>query len=207
MKDLVNGKKKYIKDHQCRHLQVPQYKSLKVQFLYDFIGQYPETFPYYPDESEIHKLPKQWIVNVAYSILGSTFSAWVKEQIDERNARVAEKGDLMIEMDPEVHAAFMDSTAISLHKGASANMLKVGSKRRRTHAQVKADKEEALLREQTLQTKLARLAEAEAKLADYDRLAIENMQAKEVIQQLNNEGMVDFNEDGSISPSKKKQQL
>ena len=38
MKDLVNGKKKFLKDHQCRHLQVPQYKSLKVQFLYDFIG-------------------------------------------------------------------------------------------------------------------------------------------------------------------------
>ena len=36
---------------------------------------------------------------------------------------------------------------------------------------------------------------------------MENQQAKEVIQQLNNEGMVDFNEDGSISPSKKKQQL
>ena len=121
-----------------------------MQFLYNFIGQYPETFAFYPDESEIYKLPKQWIANVAYSILGETFSQWVKEQIDERNARVAEKGDLMIEMDPDVHAAFMDSTAISLHKGASANMLKVGSKRRRTHAQVKADKEEALLKEQTI---------------------------------------------------------
>ena len=142
---------------------------------------------------------------MAYSILGDTFSQWVKRQIDERNARVAEKGDLMIEMDPEVHAAFQESTAISLHKGASANMLKVGSKRRRTHAQVKADKEEALLKEQDFQAKIARLAEAEERLADYDRLAMENQQAKEVIQQLNNEGMVDFNEDGSISPSKKKQ--
>ena len=84
-------------------------------------------------------------------------------------------------------------------------MLKVGSKRRRTHAQVKADKEEALLKEQDFQAKIARLAEAEERLADYDRLAMENQQAKEVIQQLNNEGMVDFNEDGSISPSKKKQ--
>ena len=47
-----------MKDHECRHLQVPQYKSLKVEALYEFIGQYPETFRYYPCQSEIRKLPK-----------------------------------------------------------------------------------------------------------------------------------------------------
>ena len=88
---------------------------------------------------------------MAYSILGETFSSWVKQQIDERNARVAEKGDLMIEMDPEVRAAFMESTAISLQKGASANMLKVGSKRRRTQAEIKAEKQAAKQKESITQ--------------------------------------------------------
>ena len=59
------------------------------------------------------RLPKQWIANVAYSILGDTFSNWVKEQIVERNEKVAEKGNLMIELDPEVHAAFQNSTHVS----------------------------------------------------------------------------------------------
>ena len=49
-------------------------------------------------------------------------------------------------------------------------MLKVGSKRRRTQAQVKADKEEAEIRELDIQAKLARLAEAEEKLARFDQL-------------------------------------
>ena len=59
------------------------------------------------------KLPKQWIVNVAYSVLGDTFSFWVKEQIEQRNTLIADKGNLLIELDPEVAAAFHASTAVS----------------------------------------------------------------------------------------------
>ena len=122
---------------------------MKVERLHEFIGQYPETFAYYPVKQEIRKLPKQWIANVAYSILEDEFSDWVKEQIEARNEHVAQKGDLFIELDPDVAAAFAASTAVSrkylihyflthlffllaVHKGSSVNMLKVGSKRRRT---------------------------------------------------------------------------
>ena len=58
LKDLITGRKKFLKDHQCKHLQVPQYKSLKVERLYEFIGQYPETFLYYPEQCELAKLPR-----------------------------------------------------------------------------------------------------------------------------------------------------
>ena len=102
-----------LKDHECRHLQVPQYKTLKVERLYQFIGNYPDTFRYYPVDSEIHRLPKQWLVNVAYAVLGDLFSSWVKEQVEERNAKVAEKGNLMIELDAEIHQAFLQSSAVS----------------------------------------------------------------------------------------------
>ena len=44
---------------------------------------------YYPVKQEIRKLPKQWIANVAYSVLGDDFSDWVKEQIEARNEHVA----------------------------------------------------------------------------------------------------------------------
>ena len=50
---------------------------------------------------------------MAYSVLGDTFSSWVRQQIEERNEQVALKGNLMIEMDPEVHQAFVNSTAVS----------------------------------------------------------------------------------------------
>ena len=83
-------------------------------------------------------------------------------------------------------------------------MLKVGSKRRRTQAQVKADKEEALLKEQDTQQKLARLAEAEQKLAHYDQMVVQNEQAKAIIGELQASGDVEIDEHGRITPSKRK---
>ena len=43
-------------------------------------------------------------------------------------------------MDPTVADVFLGSTAVSTTNGRSFNMLKVGSKRRRSKAQVEADK-------------------------------------------------------------------
>ena len=83
-------------------------------------------------------------------------------------------------------------------------MLKVGSKRRRTQAQVKADKEEALIREQDIQVKMARLAEAEQKLQKFDQLEAQNEQAKELMRELHAAGHVDIDENGNVSPSKQK---
>ena len=59
------------------------------------------------------KLPKQWVVNVAYSILGDPFKQWIRNAIEERNKKVAIKKDLNINMDPELAAAYRASTAVS----------------------------------------------------------------------------------------------
>ena len=72
---------------------------------------------------------------------------------------------------------------------------------------MKADKEEALLREQDIQDKLARLAEAEQKLAMFDQLEAQNEQAKELMRQLHASGHVDIDDNGNVSPSKQKPQL
>ena len=95
------------------HLQIPQYETLTVLKLYDFINQYPDAFPYYPVEQEVKKLPKQWIANVAYSVIGDDFRHWVKEQIEDRNEKVAKKGSMHIQLDPEIAAAFNASSAVS----------------------------------------------------------------------------------------------
>ena len=83
-------------------------------------------------------------------------------------------------------------------------MLKVGSKRRRTAAQVKNDQEESSIKEMDIEAKLARLAEAEQKLADYDQMASQNEQAKALINELQASGHVEIDENGMISPSKQK---
>ena len=70
--------------------------------------------------------------------------------------------NMLIDMDPEIAQAYAASTAVSSRynllvnlntifniasKGIGANMLKIGTKRRRTTAQIAAEKEEAAFKE------------------------------------------------------------
>ena len=107
------GKKKYIKNDKLRHLEIPHYSTLTVKEIYSFIGDHPDTHIYYPDAKEVPRLPRQWLCNVAYSLLGDIFSNWVKDKIVDHNQKIITDQDLMINMDPEVYAAFLASTAVS----------------------------------------------------------------------------------------------
>ena len=48
-----------------------------------------------------------------YSIVGDDFRKWVSKSVKVRNDEVADRRDLMIELDPEIAAAFGNSTNIS----------------------------------------------------------------------------------------------
>ena len=68
---------------------------------------------YLPIEKELDKVPKQWLVNVIYSVLADPFKNWVKAKIEERNEKVIADKDLLIDMDPDVAKAFKSSNAVS----------------------------------------------------------------------------------------------
>ena len=61
----------------------------------------------------MHKVPRQWLINVSYTLIGESFSAWVKDEIAARNEDLAKKQNLLIEMDPEIAKAFHGSVNIS----------------------------------------------------------------------------------------------
>ena len=48
-----------------------------------------------------------------YSIVGDDFRKWVSKSVKVRNDEVADRRDLMIELDPEIAAAFGNSANIS----------------------------------------------------------------------------------------------
>ena len=127
LKDIISGKKKRkcpirlspnptldVKAKKVRNICIPQYEGLAMKDMDEQVFQMHEViFDYFPDQVEIHKTPKQWICNVSATVLGDVFVDWVKDQIEARNAKVTKQKDLMIEMDPDVAAAFQQSTAIS----------------------------------------------------------------------------------------------
>ena len=58
-------------------------------------------------------MPKQWLANVCNSVLKDVFKQWVKNQVDERNQKLAVEKGIMIEVDPEIAEAFRNSTKVS----------------------------------------------------------------------------------------------
>ena len=93
---------------------MPHYEGLSLAHMSkELLMHHSDIYNYMPDQVEIHKTPKQWIVNVCATVLGDVFVNWVKAQIEARNAKVTKEKDMMIAMDPDVAAAFQLSTAVS----------------------------------------------------------------------------------------------
>ena len=51
--------------------------------------------------------------NIIASVLGATFTDWVREVIEDRNEELTEKKGLEIELDPDIASVFNMSTAVS----------------------------------------------------------------------------------------------
>ena len=58
------------------------------------------------------KLPRAYIGNVIYTLVGEPFKEWVEARVNERHELQREQDD-QIEMDPEIAAIFKKSNATS----------------------------------------------------------------------------------------------
>ena len=66
-----------------------------------------------PDVKEIPKLPKQFLINILYTVVGDNFAAWISARIRARNEKLQADKDLNISIDPGLLAAFQNSNAVS----------------------------------------------------------------------------------------------
>ena len=75
------------------------------------------------ENKELEKLPKQYVANIIYTIVGDDFKDWVQGRIDDRNEKVKKEKDMMVELDPEILAIFNASTSVSGKSQQSAKAL------------------------------------------------------------------------------------
>ena len=94
-------------------LHVPLYKGLSIENIMESGLKNEVVSQYLPDERDLHRLPRQFVVNIIFTIVQDPFKLWVKERIKARNDTVAENRSLMIDLDPEIAAAFRNSVNIS----------------------------------------------------------------------------------------------
>ena len=89
------------------------YKGLTIDNILAEGRRNPAVNNYLPDEKDLHRLPRQWLANVIYTLVGEEFQNWVTECIRNRNDHIAEKQNLIVELDPVIAAAFNNSLNIS----------------------------------------------------------------------------------------------
>ena len=61
-----------------RHLSIPQYKGLSIEEILKKAQTFPETEQYLPDVQDFKKLPRQWLINLSYTLVGEPFSTWAR---------------------------------------------------------------------------------------------------------------------------------
>ena len=96
-----------------QHLNCPQYEGLSIEDILDKWGTNLNLARHFPHPTELPKVPKQWVVNVCFKIIGPAFDQWVRSKIDERNKKIEDKKNIMIEVDPEIAKIFNASNFIS----------------------------------------------------------------------------------------------
>ena len=113
LKDLISGRKKRIKNNEVKHIAVPQYEGLGIKEMTTFLQDHQQVAQWLPDMQEIPRLPKDFLANVAFTVVQGPFGNWVKQMITARNAKLATDQQLNIEVDPELADAFQNSTSVS----------------------------------------------------------------------------------------------
>jgi hypothetical protein len=97
-----------------KHIFIPHYEGLSIECILDQCKTWPHIFKWLPHEKDLPKVPKQWLCNVIFTVIGEPFSDFVQAKIEERNAKRASTGAGLIELDPEIAAAFNQSTSIGV---------------------------------------------------------------------------------------------
>ena len=78
MRDLCSKQRRRIHLDEVKHIIIPQFEGLSIDALLDYGKMYPEVMRCLPAvEKEIRKLPREYIGNVIYTIVGDPFNQWV----------------------------------------------------------------------------------------------------------------------------------
>ena len=79
----------------------------------DKAGKYPGIEQYLTDQRDINRLPRQFLINLLSTLLGSEFSDWVNAIVEARILKVATDRKMLLDLNPKIAQAFHNSTAVN----------------------------------------------------------------------------------------------
>lgn len=107
LRDLVANKRKRIRCKEVKFISIPQFAGLSIKDLLAYAEGYEEVMRALPiTKNELDKLPRQYIANIIYTIVGKPFYDWVEARVNLRNQNIKEENLMNIEMDDEIAKIF-----------------------------------------------------------------------------------------------------
>ena len=86
MRDLTSGKRIRIKSADVKTITIPHFERLKIETMLEFAAGYQPVMQALPIvKREIMKLPRAYIGNVIYTLVGEVFKRWVEQRVNERH--------------------------------------------------------------------------------------------------------------------------
>jgi len=102
-----------VKATNIKVLAVPNYEGLAIDDFLKKAKNYQIMSSYLPEERDIHRLPRCFIINLLYTITGEDVKLYVKHIIEERNKAVVDHQRMALELDDDIRRAFEMSTTVS----------------------------------------------------------------------------------------------
>ena len=82
LRDLASGKRQIIKADNVKTIHVPHFEGLTLDTMLYHARKSAQVVKALPVEPrEIDKLPRSYVANVIYTIVGERFKQWVESQI------------------------------------------------------------------------------------------------------------------------------
>ena len=101
LRDLARGERRRILAKDVEHIAIPQFEGLTITTMLEYAAMFPEAMKAFPTAAkEREKFPRQYIANVIHTIVGKSFREWMDRKLEDRNADLAEKREMFIELDP-----------------------------------------------------------------------------------------------------------
>ena len=92
LRDIAAGKRKHIKAAAVKTIQVPHFDGLTFDTMIVNARKHPGFSNYLPVEPrEVEKLPRAYLANLIYTIIGEPFKHWVGERMHERTEKIKEE--------------------------------------------------------------------------------------------------------------------
>ena len=102
LRDLCASKRVIIKCDDVKVIQLPHYEGINIESILEFAESYNngEAMKCLPEnKKEILKMPRSYIANCIYTLVGEPFQDWANNKIEERNQKVVQDQNMSIQMD------------------------------------------------------------------------------------------------------------